>query len=110
MARRASGMTFKKMHRHRPQPHRSPDAAKTISKRIKNAVSRRQQTASIKGGSRQTCWPRTFRDALIKKWAADISFVWTAEGWLYLAIVLDLFSRRIIGFAMSRPDEEGLWP
>ncbi len=36
-----------------------------------------------------------------QKWGVDISYVWTAEGWLYLAIVLDLFSRRIIGWQMS---------
>jgi putative transposase len=36
-----------------------------------------------------------------QKWAADISYIWTAEGWLYLAIVLDLFSRRIVGWATS---------
>lgn len=36
-----------------------------------------------------------------QKWAADISYIWTCEGWLYLAIVLDLFSRRIIGWAVS---------
>jgi putative transposase len=36
-----------------------------------------------------------------QKWGTDISYIWTAEGWLYLAIVLDLFSRRIIGWATS---------
>jgi len=36
-----------------------------------------------------------------QKWGVDISYIWTAEGWLYLAIVLDLFSRRIIGWAVS---------
>ena len=36
-----------------------------------------------------------------QKWAADISYIWTTEGWLYLAIVLDLFSRRIIEWAVS---------
>ena len=36
-----------------------------------------------------------------QKWAADISYIWTAEGWLYLAIVVDLFSRRIVGWATS---------
>lgn len=36
-----------------------------------------------------------------EKWGADISYIWTAEGWLYLAIVVDLFSRRIIGWATS---------
>lgn len=35
------------------------------------------------------------------KWGADISYIWTAEGWLYLAIVLDLFSRRVVGWATS---------
>lgn len=35
------------------------------------------------------------------KWAADISYVWTAEGWLYLAVVLDLFARRVVGWAVS---------
>ncbi|WP_151199788.1 IS3 family transposase [Kozakia baliensis] len=36
-----------------------------------------------------------------RKWAGDISYIWTTEGWLYLAVVIDLFSRRIIGWAAS---------
>ena len=36
-----------------------------------------------------------------EKWGADISYIWTAEGWLYLAVVVDLFSRRIVGWATS---------
>jgi putative transposase len=32
-------------------------------------------------------------------WAGDISYVWTAEGWLYLAVLLDLYSRAVIGWA-----------
>jgi len=36
-----------------------------------------------------------------QKWGVDISYVWTREGWLYLAIVLDLYSRRIIGWETS---------
>ena len=43
-----------------------------------------------------------------EKWAVDISYVWTAEGWLYLAIVLDLFSRRIVGWSMSDRMKRGL--
>ncbi len=35
-----------------------------------------------------------------QKWVADFTYVWTAEGWLFLAVVLDLFSRRIVGWAM----------
>ena len=36
-----------------------------------------------------------------QKWGADISYVWTREGWLYVAVVMDLFSRRIIGWSAS---------
>ena len=34
------------------------------------------------------------------KWVADFTYIWTAEGWLYVAVVLDLFSRRIVGWSM----------
>ena len=34
-------------------------------------------------------------------WTGDITYVWTDEGWVYLAVVIDLFSRRIVGFSMS---------
>jgi len=43
-----------------------------------------------------------------QKWGVDISYIWTAEGWLYLAIVLDLFSRRIVGWAVSDRLKKGL--
>lgn len=36
-----------------------------------------------------------------QKWAADFTYIWTAEGWLYVAVVLDLFSRRVVGWSMS---------
>jgi len=35
------------------------------------------------------------------KWAGDINYIWTREGWLYLAVILDLHFRRIIGWAPS---------
>jgi putative transposase len=34
-------------------------------------------------------------------WAADLTYIWTREGWLYVAVVLDLFSRRVIGWSMQ---------
>ena len=34
-------------------------------------------------------------------WAGDITYLWTAEGWLYLAVLLDLYSRKVVGWAMS---------
>lgn len=36
-----------------------------------------------------------------QKWVSDITYVWTDEGWLYLAVVLDLYARRVIGWQMS---------
>ena len=36
-----------------------------------------------------------------RKWVADFTYVWTAEGWLYVAAVVDLFSRRVVGWSMS---------
>jgi putative transposase len=36
------------------------------------------------------------------KWTADITYLWTGQGWLYLAVILDLFSRRIVGWAMDQ--------
>ena len=36
-----------------------------------------------------------------QKWGADISYVWTREGWLYLAVVIDLFARRVVGWMTS---------
>ena len=40
----------------------------------------------------------------------DISYVWTAEGWLYLAIVLDLYSRKIVGWSISDRMKRGVVP
>ena len=36
------------------------------------------------------------------RWTADITYIWTGQGWLYLAVILDLFSRRIVGWAMDQ--------
>jgi transposase InsO family protein len=34
-------------------------------------------------------------------WLADLTYIWTAQGWLYLAVVLDLYTRRVVGWAMA---------
>ena len=36
-----------------------------------------------------------------QKWVADFTYIWTAEGWLYVAAFIDLFSRRVVGWSMS---------
>ena len=47
-------------------------------------------------------------DAPNEAWVTDITYIWTLEGWLYLAAILDLFSRRVVGWAMSTSLDRGL--
>jgi transposase InsO family protein len=42
------------------------------------------------------------------KWVADVTYVPTRQGWLYLAVVLDLFSRLVVGWAMAPRKDAGL--
>ena len=37
-----------------------------------------------------------------QRWVSDITYIWTAQGWLYLAVVMDLYSRRIVGWSMNK--------
>jgi putative transposase len=41
------------------------------------------------------------QEAPNRAWTSDITYIWTQEGWLYLAVVLDLFSRKAVGWSMS---------
>ena len=43
-----------------------------------------------------------------ERWASDTTFIWTRQGWLYLAVVMDLYSRRIVGWSMSRRNNRHL--
>ena len=36
-----------------------------------------------------------------QKWACDLTYIWTDEGWLYLSVVIDLFSRKVVGWSMT---------
>ena len=81
-------------------------------------VARLMRMAGLRGASRRR-WPHTTRqragarrapdlvrrhfsaDARDVLWVADATYVPTAEGFLYLAVVLDVFSRRVVGWAMS---------
>ncbi len=81
-------------------------------------TARLMQDNSLKGGrKRALSGPRTARiiiplpvsmssrispaEARINNWGVDIHYVWTTEGWLYLAIVLDVFSGRIVDLSVS---------
>lgn len=46
---------------------------------------------------------RKFRvDAPNRVWVGDITYVWTNEGWCYLAVLIDLYSRKVVGWSLSR--------
>lgn len=47
-------------------------------------------------------------DAPTTKWVSDTTVVWTSEGWLYVAVILDLFSRLVVGWAMGEHNDEEL--
>lgn len=40
-------------------------------------------------------------EAPTQRWVADFTYIWTAEGWLFVAVVLDLFSRRDVGWSVN---------
>lgn len=81
---RASALVARPRRRKRPQSSGSSAAAATAS----NLLERRFAA-----------------DGPNRRWAADFTYLWTAEGWLYVAVVLDLYSRRIVGWSMqSRMD------
>jgi transposase InsO family protein len=46
-------------------------------------------------------------DAPNRRWAGDITYIPTRQGWLYLAVVIDLYSRRVVGWSMNR--RSGRW-
>jgi putative transposase len=39
--------------------------------------------------------------AINQKWVSDFTYIWTKDGWLYLNVIIDLYSRKVIGWAMS---------
>ena len=96
-------------------------AAELKSRDVKvceNTVARYMRKAGIKSIVKKGFVPRTTQsdhphpvaDNLLdrdftapapnRKWTCDITYIWTEQGWLYLAIVMDLFSRRIVGWSM----------
>jgi len=92
----------------------------------RNTVAKLMRRAGIRAKSRKRFVPRTTDSAHHKpvadnrlardfaasapdqKWLADITYIPTAEGWFYLAGVLDCFSRRIVGWSMTDHLETGL--
>ena len=77
-----------------------------IPKRRRN----RSRTQKVQEG--QNLLQRNFgANAPNKIWCVDISYISTRQGWLYLAVVIDLFSRRIVGYEMDNHQRRAfLWP
>ena len=91
-----------------------------------NRVARLMKAAGIKARSKRAFRPRTTDSnhsnpiapnrlksdppatAPDQVWVADITYVWTMQGWVYLAAVMDLFSRKIVGWALSQTMETSL--
>ena len=84
-----------------PRPHRAPHA----SSWIRAVTARRFRTCTTDSRHDWPIAPNRLNQNFAAErpnqvWLADITYVPTAEGWLYLAVVLDLFTRKIVGWAM----------
>ena len=76
--------------------HQNGIAAKSKRKYKRTTRSRNRQQSVPDLLKRNFCIPE--RD---RAWVADITYIYTREGWLYLATVLDLYSRKVVGWSMS---------
>jgi putative transposase len=86
----------------------------------KNRVARLMRQARLRARHKRRCAPRDrhtrvehsiapnllqrqFKaSAVNQKWVADFTYVWTGRGWLFVAAVMDLYSRRIVGWSMHQ--------
>jgi putative transposase len=71
------------------------------------AIQKRRFRVTTNSKHHYPVWPNVLeRNFLVQKpnavWVSDITYIWTLEGWLYLAAVLDLFSRGVVGLAMDK--------
>lgn len=80
--------------------------ARSLMQQAQVTVQRKRHHYYSKGGKSSAIAPnrlnRQFTVSLPNRvWAGDITFVWTQQGWMYFAVVIDLFSRRVVGWAFS---------
>ncbi len=81
-----------------PEASQEADAA-SRHLRLTQAQVPTSQNAGDVAGNRQLARPQA-RGHHNQVWYSDITFVKTAEGWLYMAVVMDAYSKRIVGYAM----------
>jgi putative transposase len=90
------------------------EATRTLMKRLKLVVKQRQAykvTTQRKHGDSvaDNLLNQNFNPVAANEiWAGDITYLRTAEGWMYLAIVMDLYSRRIVGWAIDKRMKQDL--
>ena len=87
--------------------------ARLMRERGVSAHRRRHRTITTKSEPGARVAPNLLDQAFTasrpnEKWTGASTAIWTYEGWLYLAVVLDLFSRRVIGWAMAATQDEAL--
>ena len=121
---------IRRIHLENRQCYGSPRVFQVLSRQgiqtSENRVARLMKAAGIQARSKRAFRPRTTDSnhpnpiapnrlkreppatAPNQAWVADITYVWTAEGWVYLAAVMDLFSRKIVGWALSQSLETSL--
>ncbi len=113
---------IRKAHRRSRERYGSPRIAKELEARgvkcSESRVARRMRLSGIVAKTRRRFkvttrskhnYPVTYNlinqnfntERPDQTWVSDITYVWTREGWLYLAVILDLFSRQVVGWSMS---------
>ncbi len=73
--------------------------------RHRTVTTKREQGAAVAANLLQQDF---HADQPNQKWTTDTTYIWTQEGWLYLAVVLDLFSRLVVGWAMAAVQDAAL--
>jgi putative transposase len=72
---------------------------------IRSKLKRRFRKTTDSGHSERIAPNLVRREFTVEKpnrtWVSDVTYLWTNEGWLYLAVTLDLFSRKVVGWSMS---------
>ena len=86
----------------RPASDRATDAATGLAGAAQTASGAADAGPPSPGAVSPNVLNRQFdAPAPNRKWVADFTYLWTAEGWLYVAAVVDLFSRRVVGWSMQ---------
>ena len=86
----------------RPAPDRTADApAGLAGAATAPASTAGRRRSPDRGRAVEPSGPAVRGRAADQKWIADFTYIWTAEGWLYVSAVIDLFSRRVVGWSMS---------